>query len=544
MAKRSQARERQAHEQDPSTPAQQDEADILEELGAERDENGEIVVSEEKILEVGAVDAESVRENRRLEAIVNKKRANQKHVTFNTGEVLTTYDTILGSWPANTIDVHVRRLTGAPVQDVITSRPRSGTELFAALKAFHGQCEEAQYEVKFKDCSNHQFRGSGRITMPDTRVVPQQQGQPMTQPFFPPGYPPQYAPLQQAPAPAQPSQPAQPPQVFVQPPAFDPGPVMSMMSQMLQMFRQMQPPQPPPQQPPQPQPQFVMPPPPPQSADPAAQMAWMQQAVQLFQQMQPQPQPQPPPPVVQVTPPPAVDPMAMMTQMFKLFQQMQESLRPPPERGPGPEYRGPMYRGPRPYPPQGGDPGVGYSGPHSSPPQPAQQRPQTAAEQFRKAISVVRTAVNVVEEMNAMLPNQGQQQEAPASAAEADDDSPVQVVDMGPAKVVINKHDGSARYWESFWANSDKIFKWAGEQHEKIQRGSTERQRRQQPPQQLPPGYVEVGPGYQPPPGYVAVPVDPQTEQGLPPPPERVPPPIEPSSRQAWGDPTIPEGEH
>jgi hypothetical protein len=88
------------------------------------------------------------------------------------------------------------------------------------------------------------------------------------------------------------------------------------------------------------------------------------------------------------------------------------------------------------------------------------------------------------------------------------------------------------------------VLKWVGEQHETIQKAHAE-QRREQAPKVLPPGYVEVGPGYQPPPGYVAVPVDPPQEapqgaqqQPLPPPPAEMPPPIQ------WGAPTIPsEGE-
>lgn len=355
------------HERDPSagTPSQEDEADIVAEADAVRDEEtGELMVDEDRVRELGAVDAESVRENRRLRSVVNKKRANVKHVNFNTGDVLTTYDTILGSWPANAIDIHVRRLTGSPVQDVLTSRPRSGTELYAALKVFHGQYEEAQYAVQFKDNGTHQFRGNGRITMPDTRGPTSQQGQPMNYPYGQPGYqqPPQQQPYMQpapgyppAPQHVAPSAPQPPPTVQVMPSSFDPSSMMSMMDQMFQMFRRMQasaqPPTPPPLVPYPPvsapaQPQQMPPPPSPQ-ASPAEMMAWMQQAFGLFQQtMQaaqplstaPQYPPVAPAPVQQPPPPPSpqsglAETMAMMDQMFQMFQRMQRTQAPPPEIG-------------------------------------------------------------------------------------------------------------------------------------------------------------------------------------------------------------------
>ena len=179
---------------DANAPAQQDEGDILAEVGAEPDdESGDLKVSEEQILEVGAVDAETVRENRRLQGAVNRRRANVKNVSFNAGDLLTKYETIIKCWPANTLDIGVKRLTGPPVQQIITSRPRSGSELYEALKVVHGQYGEADYEIKFFDTNLKVYRGTGRITMPDMRATTpqQQQGQPMN-PFYPsapPGYP-------------------------------------------------------------------------------------------------------------------------------------------------------------------------------------------------------------------------------------------------------------------------------------------------------------------------------------------------------------------
>jgi len=121
----------------------------------------------------------------------------------------------------------------------------------------------------------------------------------------------------------------------------------------------------------------------------------------------------------------------------------------------------------------------------------------------------------------------GRHEVAETSPAEEDDGSPVRVVETGPARVVYNKEDGSVRGFETIVANADKIFKFVGEQADRL-RDAQERRVQQQQPQQrvLPRGYVEVGPGYQPPPGFVAVPVD-----DLPPPPEYVPPPVS----RTWG---------
>jgi hypothetical protein len=99
---------------------------------------------------------------------------------------------------------------------------------------------------------------------------------------------------------------------------------------------------------------------------------------------------------------------------------------------------------------------------------------------------------------------------APAAPPEPEppgDDSPVRVVDVGPAKMIINADDGSTRVWESLIANAPGAFKFMGEQLDAIRKTNLEREARKQQAPQLPPGYVEVGPGYVPPEGFVAVPV-------------------------------------
>ncbi len=131
---------------------------------------------EEKALALGAIDTESVRENRRLADIVNKKRAGVKNVPFSESDLLIKYDQIVKYWPANTLDIFVKRLTGTLAQYVITNRPQSATELFNTLKTTHGDREEAEYEIKIVDANTREFRGVGRIVIPDARSTPASRG--------------------------------------------------------------------------------------------------------------------------------------------------------------------------------------------------------------------------------------------------------------------------------------------------------------------------------------------------------------------------------
>jgi len=198
-----------------------------------------------------------------------------------------------------------------------------------------------------------------------------------------------------------------------------------------------------------------------------------------------------------------------------------------------------MYRGPRaPYYPQGDQDEMAHHAPLPPPPPP----PRSIADQWRESLGVLRTARNVVQEMNTLMPGY----EAPPQevAVGEEDDSPIRIQDAGPVKLALNKEDGSLRWAETGMMALPGVLKWIGEQADKIQQASAERQRAQQAPpqQQLPPGYVEVGPGYQPPPGFVAVPVEVQQQSPLPPPPEHLPPPVRESvARQAWGAPAIPD---
>jgi hypothetical protein len=261
---------------------------------------------------------------------------------------------------------------------------------------------------------------------------------------------------------------------------------------------------------PQAQAQPATPSPPPQGSDPATMMAWMLQKMQ-----------QPP----QSTTPPPPDPMEMMGRMFEMFQKMQQVVQPPSQPGP---YRGPGLRS--------------YPGDSFRYPSQAPAHPKTAAEEFRDAATIIETAVGIADRFRPQAPAA----DPSGYRNNNDDDNPVKVMDVGGVQVLINKDDGSARKWETGVALIPTLLKWAAEQREAIMKTQAEReakQRRQQ--QSLPPGYVEVGPGYQPPAGYVAVPVD-QLDSGLPPQPENMPPPIteqeSPPRSRTWGAPPMPGG--
>jgi hypothetical protein len=92
------------------------------------------------------------------------------HHFSDQDDLLSKYDVMVRLWPANTIDVFVRRINGgSSEQYVLSSHPESGVKLYEALAKMHGQKEVAEYEVRFRDMIRKEYRGMGRITMPDTR---------------------------------------------------------------------------------------------------------------------------------------------------------------------------------------------------------------------------------------------------------------------------------------------------------------------------------------------------------------------------------------
>jgi len=474
-------------------PAQDDEDDVLEEIGGERDEEtGELLVDEDKIRELGAIDAETLIENRRLSSVRNKKKTGKKGILFGTDDPLVKYDQLRNIWGPNSLYVRVKKLTGDGSVRYIRSCPRNSLELYDALMALHGQHPVADYEVKFQATDGNQIRGTGRITLPDTR--PQsQQGQ-------------SYQPPNGAPPTPSPQQPA----------SLNPVEQFGQMFEMFQRFSGAMRPQPaPPPVPVMP----VMPQQPPPGADMPTQMAWMQQVFDIFQRMQggaPQPQPQPPP-----TAPAPSSSIAEMTQMFELFQRMQRSLAP---ASPGPMHRGFRENDPNEQPGQR----------RWQPPQ--QQQPPQQVDHFRESLRVVRSALALAEEFDSILPGRhggGSVNEAPEAS---DEDSPVIVKKIGDIET-IRDPDGTMRWGEMALTHIPKGIKWFMEQ---VDKANAERQK---PQQRLAEGYVEVGPNYRPPPGYVAVvQSDPATvpqqqqEEDLPPPPEHMPPPIQ-EARRSWDAP-------
>ena len=551
------------------TPLQQDEEDVLEEVGAEHDEEtGDLVLDEDRVREVGALDADTIRENRRLDEVVGKRRANKKNVPFNTNDPLLIYEELMRLWPANSIDIFVKRLTGAPVQTTIVSRPRSASELYAALMAFHGMCDEAEYEVSFLDTGTKRWRSRGRrITLPNTRP-PAQQGQPMQPPQYgypPPGYPPPpgyappgyaapvYPPPQGPPAPAAPPM---PPAVHVQaPPSPGVGEMLEPMRQMYQFALSMAPP---PAPAPAPAPAFAPQapqfpqalPPPPASADPNVMLAYMRQLSDIVQQLaaaRAAPASAPAAPQTYATPPATQPPRPgyvwiEQLQTYVPLAALARAISEPPPRGPGPG--GPPDGG---YPARGG--GGGYpprgsyrereGGGATYPPyqNPPPQRERSVVEQFRDSISVVRTVANMAQEANEILGGGGESN-APAAEAAPEDDGPLRVMKFGDSNLAFDRESGAFKVLASLMMNGDRIMKAANEHI--IQ----PLQQRQAPPQQqhLPPGHVVLTPGYQPPPGMVAVPID-QLPPGLP----DIPPPISesapaPAQSQQWSAPITVEG--
>jgi hypothetical protein len=517
--------------------------------------------------------------------------------------IFFTYEEAVKLFPGVAKTIAVERKTGTPAQWMIFDQPRTANDLYALVKKLHGRNPETTYEIAFRDGVGH---GSvGLVSMPSTMDDPAAApaaGQPL--PSYPHPSPshaqPQPTPVvvtapptdtvatmqemfklfQQMQGAAQPPPAAQP-----QPPPVDPT---TSVQRMFELFRQMQGAAQPPQ-PQQSQQPVVMPTPPPQGSDPAVMMAWMQQVFQMFQQMQASATPPAPPPAQPPPAAPPTDPVAMMKEVFKLFQQVQppqpapqspqpQSLggvppvQPPPGMmyvpgfgfvpvealfkalGGGPAtpsaaspYR-PRYPGADPREP--GAPPYDPRHPYQPPPP---QRPQTPSEQLREAASAMRSTFEVVREFQEFVGSPAAEPPPPE-----EDDSPVRVIDMGPAKGVINRSDGTLRGFETTMANLPSILKWWGEQRAEIRKAKEEKEeeerRRQQ--QQLPPGYVVAGPDYVPPEGFVAVPVDripPQAHQAqpaqapLPEPPEDMPPPITPPAaappRRAWGMPTMPRRE-
>ena len=498
--------------------------------------------------------------------------------TRTDGNVFFLFEETIKIYPAAAQTIAVERKTGTPANWMLTDRPQTANELYAAIKRLHGRREETAYEITFRDSAGH--GSGGLVSMPSTMdeppaALPAAAAGPYSHPQYP-MQPPPYA-LPTAAPPVMPSpQPGAP---------FDANVLLTMQKQLFEMMQSMQ------------SPRSAAPPPapapaapltaPPAAPDVNSLLAMQKQMFDMMQAMQAAAAGHAAPPLPQapLSPPAAPSPvqpdqattlLTMQKQMFEMMQAMQATAAgrapPPPtptpvmvapaaqatdptaailamqkqmvemmltmmqtiQRGTAPSAAGPFLR-PRYGDPPGTDPRdarVPYQPP---------ARPQTPSQQLREAASVFRDTIEVAREFGFG----GQAAESPPEPE--DDDSPVRVIDMGPAKGVINRGDGSLRGVETFMANLPDILKWVGEQRSEIVKARRENQQQQQ--QRLPPGFVVAGPDYQPPEGYVAVPVDqipPQAQTTLPEPPTEMPPPIAQQSpaaappRRAWGMPEVP----
>jgi hypothetical protein len=502
------------------------------------------------------------------------------------GNVFLAFEETLKLFPAAAHTIAVERKTGTPAHWMITERPRTANELYAAIRRLHGRSAEATYAVTFRDGGGH--GGAGQVSMPST----------LDELPAPPAAAVQYPAHQ--PAPVAYAQSAQPTPVVLQPAPtgapFDANTLLTMQRQLFEMMQSMQSPKQQPVAPMAIMPTAPPPPPPTQTApDVNSLLAMQKQMFDMMQAMQataagnvpPSPPPAPAPAPVQ---PPSQSPsdqattlLSMQRQMFEMMQAMQATAaghapQPPAppapaapavdstgtmlamqkqmfdmmltmmqtaQRGAAPQPSGGAYTGPyRPRDPRDGGmsgaPSPAYASPHYQPP----QRPQTPSEQLRDAVSVMRSTFEVAREFQDFVGSP-----AAEPTHQEDDDSPVRVIDMGPAKGVINRNDGSLRGVETFMANLPDIIKFVGETGSAIRKARDEDRQKQQKQQQLPPGYVVAGPDYRPPEGFVAVPVDqiPQTvEEPLPEAPDEMPPPIasepKPRPRPAWGMPPTRQG--
>jgi len=447
-------------------------------------------------------------------------------------DVLAMYEAISGL-KSGPVTIYVKRLTGTQVVDVIDSQPPLGSGLYRELKRIHGKHPEAEYEITFR--SGREQRGIGHITMPSVAedFHQPQQGQVMPTQWQPPPPQPyqQSVHQQQSPAPQQQS-PASPMDLWA---AFQ-----AMQRQQLELLQEMQrtaavqqpQQQQPVAQPPPPSPPLPPPPPaaPPPGASPldqwAAFQAMQRQQLELLQEMQrtaavqqpqqQQPVAQPPPQVQpQSSPPPAQQPPMQgppgtawvpnvgFVRLDLLYQAMTGERSTGYRTPPGP--RSSYYAGeaPPPAPIDGQQPPPTYDPryrPTYGQPQQPPPREKTPVELMREALGLAKTIVTMADEIRPP------QQPVASEPEEPDDDSPVRVVDLGGAKGVFNTSDGSTRVMESLIANVPGIFKAAGDAWESVRKARAEEEARRQKPQ-LPPGYVEVGPGYVPPEGFVAVPV-------------------------------------
>ena len=445
-------------------------------------------------------------------------------------DAFTVYETALRLY--GPLSIFVKRTSGSPATFMVDGSPMNGAELYAALKRFHGQSPEAEYELKFH--AGGEMRCSTEVTLPHMPNNPPYAQQPAAQQppavWQPPPQPPAWP--QQSPQPqyAQQQQPPQPPAQ-----AMNWEGLQALQKQLGDFLLAARgttpaaPPPPAPALPPSPLPAAPAPAPPavPTGASPADIFQAMRQQLELLQEMQRMAagsqQPAPVQPVQQpaVQSPPVQQPPQVQTpagmirtdigfvSAEQLLRAITNDTRPPPDR---PASR--FYYDRDREPPSAHQPLDGYRTPPAPQPLPKEKTPM---EVMREALGLSKAIVDMADQIRPPAA-------APVASEpmEPDDDSPVKVVDLGGAKGVFNKDDGSTRFMESVLANIPGVFKAAGDAWEAMRKARAEQDARRQVQHQLPPGYVEVGPGYVPPEGFTAVavgvpaPVQAQPVQAMP----------------------------
>lgn len=151
-------------------------------------------ISVEDARSVGAISAESAKNNKETAKRSQMKRAGEKRVPWNEENILHLFHAVKDTWPLQGITIYMRRTEPMPPEDFrpfSASLFRTGQELYDYIaKHIHRNNPAAQYEARFKD-TNGMDRAKGFIRMPDPSPDMQQQGayDPMQAPPFPPPMP-------------------------------------------------------------------------------------------------------------------------------------------------------------------------------------------------------------------------------------------------------------------------------------------------------------------------------------------------------------------
>jgi hypothetical protein len=180
----------------------------------------------QEVRKIGAADAESAAQNKRVAKTVAKKLNGEK-VSWGTDNAIEMFDVVAQTCSSSSVYIYVSQVH----PELITFQPmrmdafRTNAEMYDyILNNIHKNKDQARYEVLFRDTFTKQQVGKAHLTMPSTRNNDDPRGNTMNHGYGPHGYPPPpyVAGYPQAPAPGY-GYPAPPP---VQPYYPNPGPPM------------------------------------------------------------------------------------------------------------------------------------------------------------------------------------------------------------------------------------------------------------------------------------------------------------------------------